>query len=85
VRYGVVLFACDRGIPPARAARVAEDAGFDSFAVPEHTHIPVRRQAAHPGTGDSTLPDDRYMRVLDPWWRWQRPRRLRPESGWAPR
>jgi probable F420-dependent oxidoreductase len=67
VRYGVVLFTSDRGITPARAAQVAEAAGFDSFAVPEHTHIPVRREAAHPGTGDSTLPDDRYMRVLDPW------------------
>jgi len=35
--------------------------------VPEHTHIPVRRDAAHPGTGDATLPDDRYLRTLDPW------------------
>ncbi len=46
---------------------MAEEAGFASLAVPEHTHIPVRREAAHPGTGDSTLPDDRYMRTLDPW------------------
>ncbi|HUC56788.1 MAG TPA: LLM class F420-dependent oxidoreductase [Streptosporangiaceae bacterium] len=67
MKYGVVLFTSDRGITPARAARVAEEAGFASFAVPEHTHIPVRRDAAHPGTGDSTLPDDRYMRTLDPW------------------
>jgi probable F420-dependent oxidoreductase len=35
--------------------------------VPEHTHIPVRREAAHPTTGDESLPDDRYMRTLDPW------------------
>ena len=28
--------------------------------MPEHTHIPVRRTAAHPGTGDESLPDDRY-------------------------
>jgi len=62
-----VLFTSDRGITPARAAQVAEAAGFDSFAVPEHTHIPVRRDAPHPGTGDATLPDDRYLRVLDPW------------------
>jgi probable F420-dependent oxidoreductase len=67
VKFGVVLFTSDRGIVPARAAMVAEDAGFDSFAVPEHTHIPVRREAAHPGTGDSSLPDDRYLRTLDPW------------------
>ena len=35
--------------------------------MPEHTHIPVKREAAHPGTGDASLPDDRYMRTLDPW------------------
>jgi len=67
MRHGVVLFASDRGITPAAAARAAEDVGFDTFYVPEHTHIPVRRDAAHPGTGDATLPDDRYTRTLDPW------------------
>ena len=51
----------------ARLAKAAEDRGFDTFYVPEHTHIPVRRDAAHPGTGDETLPDDRYLRTLDPW------------------
>ena len=67
MRFGIVLFTSDRGIVPADAARLAEQHGFDSFFVPEHTHIPVKREAAHPGTGDSTLPDDRYLRVLDPW------------------
>jgi probable F420-dependent oxidoreductase len=67
VRHGVVLFTSDRGIVPARAAQVAEAAGFDSFYVPEHTHIPVRREAPHPRTGTGELPDDRYMRTLDPW------------------
>ncbi|HEY2507071.1 MAG TPA: TIGR03619 family F420-dependent LLM class oxidoreductase, partial [Streptosporangiaceae bacterium] len=64
MRHGVVLFSSDRGITPARAA---EAAGFDFFCVPEHTHIPVRREAAHPRTGTSELPDDRYLRTLDPW------------------
>ncbi|WP_035865892.1 LLM class F420-dependent oxidoreductase [Cryptosporangium arvum] len=67
MRHGVVLFASDRGIRPADAARAAEDAGFDAFYVPEHTHIPVRREAPHPGTGGAALPDDRYSRTLDPW------------------
>ncbi|GAB2876744.1 LLM class F420-dependent oxidoreductase [Nocardioides pacificus] len=67
MRHGIVLFTSDRGITPADAARAAEEAGFDTFYVPEHTHIPVKREAAHPGTGDETLPDDRYMRTLDPW------------------
>ena len=67
MRFGIVLFTSDRGITPARAAVEAETRGFDSFFVPEHTHIPVKREAPHPGTGDETLPDDRYMRTLDPW------------------
>jgi probable F420-dependent oxidoreductase len=67
LRHGIVLFTSDRGITPARAAKAAEDAGFDTIYVPEHTHIPVKRDAAHPGTGDETLPDDRYLRTLDPW------------------
>ena len=67
MRYGVVLFTSDRGITPARAAQAAETAGFDRFYVPEHTHIPVRRQAPHPRTGTRELPDDRYLRTLDPW------------------
>jgi probable F420-dependent oxidoreductase len=67
MRYGVVLFTSDRGIAPARAAQAAEVAGFDCFYVPEHTHIPVRRDAAHPRTGTAELPDDRYVRTLDPW------------------
>ncbi|MGK4591937.1 LLM class F420-dependent oxidoreductase [Amycolatopsis sp. w19] len=67
MRYGIVLFTSDRGISPAAAARAAEAAGFDAFHVPEHTHIPVKREAPHPRTGDSSLPDDRYLRTLDPW------------------
>lgn len=67
MHYGLVLFTSDRGITPAAAARLAESHGFRTFYVPEHTHIPVKRQAAHPTTGDASLPDDRYMRTLDPW------------------
>src|SRR5258708_5213300 len=67
MRHGIVLFTCDRGITPAQAAKAAEERGFDTFYVPEHTHIPVRREAPHPGTGGAALPDDRYQRTLDPW------------------
>ncbi|MDT7683866.1 MAG: hypothetical protein QOG57_4176, partial [Pseudonocardiales bacterium] len=65
--YGLVLFTSDRGITPAAAAKLADDHGFATFYVPEHTHIPVKRQAAHPTAGTESLPDDRYMRTLDPW------------------
>src|SRR3712207_6963413 len=47
-----VLFSSDRGITPAALAKAAEERGFDTIYVPEHTHIPVKREAAHPGTGD---------------------------------
>ena len=66
MRHGIVLFTSDRGITPAAAAKAAEERGFHTFYVPEHTHIPVRRDAAHP-TGGAELPDDRYTRTLDPW------------------
>ena len=64
--HSVVLFTSDRGITPADAARAAEEAGFDGFYVPEHSHIPTSRDSAHPGTGGE-IPDDRYLRILDPW------------------
>ena len=67
MRNGLVLFTSDRGIRPADLGKAAEERGFDTFYVPEHTHIPVKRTAAHPGTGDESLPDDRYLRTLDPW------------------
>ena len=66
-RHGIVQFTSDRGPAPAVVAAAAEECGFSTFYVPEHTHIPVRRDAAHPGTGTSELPDDRYLRTLDPW------------------
>ncbi len=62
-----MLFTSDRGITPAAAAAAAEQAGFHSFYVPEHTHIPIKRESPHPRTGDASLPDDRYTRTLDPW------------------
>lgn len=66
MRNGLVLFTSDRGIRPATLAAAAEERGFDTFYVPEHTHIPVKREALHP-TGGAELPDDRYLRTLDPW------------------
>lgn len=67
MQHGIVQFTSDRGPAPAVVAQAAEECGFSTFYVPEHTHIPVRRDAAHPGTGSAELPDDRYLRTLDPW------------------
>lgn len=66
MEFGITLFTADRGISPVAAARTAEELGFSAFYVPEHTHIPVDREALHP-TGGEELPDDRYRRTLDPW------------------
>lgn len=65
--FGIVQFTSDRGLKPHVLAPLVEEAGFAAYFVPEHSHIPTRRDAAHPRTGDSSLPDDRYMRTLDPW------------------
>jgi probable F420-dependent oxidoreductase len=65
--FGIVQFTSDRGLAPATLAPLVENAGFAAYFVPEHSHIPTKRDAAHPQTGDSSLPDDRYMRTLDPW------------------
>jgi len=67
MEFGIVQFTSDRGLAPYKVARLVEEAGFASYFVPEHSHIPTKREAAHPGTGDSSLPDDRYLRTLDPW------------------
>ncbi|WP_024332763.1 LLM class F420-dependent oxidoreductase [Gordonia hirsuta] len=65
--FGIVQFTSDRGLRPHLLAPLIEQAGFASYYVPEHGHIPTRREAAHPGTGTAELPDDRYLRTLDPW------------------
>lgn len=67
MKHGICLFTSDRGITPATVAVAIERLGFDTLYVPEHTHIPVKREAAHPTTGGAALPDDRYARTLDPW------------------
>ena len=56
MQFGLTLFTSDRGIRPTVAAATAERCGFTSFYVPEHTHIPIRRDAAHPGTGGLNCP-----------------------------
>jgi probable F420-dependent oxidoreductase len=58
------MFLTDRTIGPIELARAAEDRGFSSLYVPEHTHIPVSRRTPPP-TGDAELADE-YRRTLDP-------------------
>jgi probable F420-dependent oxidoreductase len=63
MRFGVTVFPTDYGVPPGDLARAAEQAGFDSLFVAEHTHIPVSRDTPRPGGGE--LPRQ-YWHTLDP-------------------
>ncbi|GAA3444973.1 TIGR03619 family F420-dependent LLM class oxidoreductase [Planomonospora venezuelensis] len=64
MRLGVTMFATDTAMPVAALARAAEERGFASLYLPEHTHIPVSRRTP-PAAGQDTLPEE-YKRTLDP-------------------
>src|SRR5437764_2232847 len=58
------MFSTDQVMRPDELARAAEERGFVSLYVPEHTHIPVSRRTPPP-SGDAVLPDY-YKRAFDP-------------------
>jgi probable F420-dependent oxidoreductase len=62
MRVGVMVHATDRTDLPAVAV-AAEERGFDSLFVTEHTHIPV--QAFIPWRNGEPMPED-YKRLHDP-------------------
>ncbi|MFL6238937.1 MAG: LLM class F420-dependent oxidoreductase [Actinomycetes bacterium] len=66
MKIGVTLFQTDKCPPPAFVAAAAEERGFSSYFVPEHTHIPVSRATPWPMNPDVQLPES-YARVLDPY------------------
>jgi probable F420-dependent oxidoreductase len=57
------MFPTDYSIGIVDLARAAEDHGFESLWVPEHTHIPAERRTPWPGGAE--LPRD-YSHALDP-------------------
>jgi probable F420-dependent oxidoreductase len=61
--FGVAMFTTDQSADPATVARMAQERGFESFFVPEHTHIPVSRRTPYPAGGE--LPAE-YARTHDP-------------------
>ena len=61
--YGITMFVTDYAIGPHELAREAEDRGFDSLWLPEHTHIPASRATPYPIGGE--LPKE-YWHTLDP-------------------
>jgi len=63
VRIGVCYFPTDYGIDIRELARAAEERGFESLFLPEHTHIPKSRRTPYPGGGE--LPKA-YSHTHDP-------------------
>jgi probable F420-dependent oxidoreductase len=63
VDFGVAYFPTDESIEPAELARMAEERGFESVFVTEHTHIPLSRETPYPAGGE--LPRE-YWRIYDP-------------------
>lgn len=63
MHIGIAFFATDRTPDIRDVAVAAEQAGFESLWVPEHTHVPTARRTPYPMGGE--LPE-KYARVLDP-------------------
>lgn len=64
MRVGVTAFLTDRSLPPAALARAAEERGFASLYLPEHTHLPLRADRPPALVGGVEVDD--YRRSLDP-------------------
>jgi probable F420-dependent oxidoreductase len=64
VRLGLTAALTDRDLAPAVLARAAEELGFDSLYLPEHTHLPVREDTPPARVGGVRIDD--YKRCLDP-------------------
>jgi probable F420-dependent oxidoreductase len=63
VRYGLTLFLTDTSIDVVTLGRAAEERGFVSLYLPEHTHIPTSRRT--PAPAGEPLAEE-YKRSLDP-------------------
>jgi len=63
VKFGVSIFPTDYAISMGELAPAAEELGFESLWVAEHSHIPASRQSPWPGGAD--LPKH-YWHTMDP-------------------
>ena len=64
MRLGITAALTDRDLAPSTCAAAVEEFGFDSFWLPEHTHLPVREDVP-PALVEGVRLDD-YKRCLDP-------------------
>jgi alkanesulfonate monooxygenase SsuD/methylene tetrahydromethanopterin reductase-like flavin-dependent oxidoreductase (luciferase family) len=63
MKYAVSMFPTEYAIRIDDLARAAEERGFESLWVPEHTHIPTSRRTPFPGGAE--LPKE-YSHTIDP-------------------
>jgi probable F420-dependent oxidoreductase len=63
MKFGVTIFLTDETPGPAEVAGLVEEYGFESLWLPDHTHIPAKRESPHPLTGASLARE--YTRNLD--------------------
>jgi probable F420-dependent oxidoreductase len=63
MQIGIFAPTTDYAAPTHLIAKACEERDFDSFWVPEHTHIPVSRRSPFPGGGE--LPAE-YSHLNDP-------------------
>jgi probable F420-dependent oxidoreductase len=63
LKFGVAIFPTDYAISMADLAPAAEQLGFESLWVAEHSHIPASRQSPWPAGGE--LPKH-YWHTMDP-------------------
>jgi probable F420-dependent oxidoreductase len=63
MELGLAMLLTDYSIAPAALGASAEERGFESLFLAEHTHIPVSRATPYPGGGD--LPRE-YSHTIDP-------------------
>jgi len=63
MHLGVFSYNVEYGARPDELARAAEERGFESFWVGEHTHIPAARRTPYPGGGELPKP---YYHMADP-------------------
>lgn len=66
MRFGLTFFPTDDSMHPAELAVAAEERGFESIWLAEHTHIPVSPATpGPPGPGEVGLPRE-YYATADP-------------------
>jgi alkanesulfonate monooxygenase SsuD/methylene tetrahydromethanopterin reductase-like flavin-dependent oxidoreductase (luciferase family) len=52
MHYGLAIFPTEYSISPTALATAAEERGFESLWVAEHSHIPASRKTPWPGGAD---------------------------------